>query len=142
PGRDGENEVGTRLAVSPRACPPATGSGLEAVAVPEVPERRLTGVDAQEHRAASSAVATVGTAAGDMRLAPEGRGSVASRAGPDPDRHPVEEHLPGLSHGPRDAPNRPAPAAPAVSLPNPALARGEARTSAASWTSGSPRDAL
>ncbi len=91
-GRDVEDEVVAGLAVAPRPLAAAAGRRLEVVLIPEVAQRRLAGIDAQVDRAAAAAVAAVGTAARDVRLAPEGRGPVAAVAGTDPDLHAVEEH--------------------------------------------------
>jgi hypothetical protein len=74
----------------PRAA--AAGRGLEVVAVLEVAERRLPGIDAKIDRPAPTAVAAIGTATRDVRLLAEGRGPIASIAGADPDLHAVEEH--------------------------------------------------
>ena len=91
-GRDLEQQVLAGLAVPARLRAAAAGLGLEMVAVLEVAQRRQAGVDANEDRAATTAVAAVGTAARDVRLLAEGRGSVTTIAGADPDLHAVEEH--------------------------------------------------
>jgi hypothetical protein len=62
------------------------------VSVLEIAERRLAGVDLQVDRPAASAVAAVGPAARHVRLAPEGRCTIATIAGADGDRDLIEEH--------------------------------------------------
>ena len=87
-----EDQVVAGLAVATRLRAATAGRGLEVVAVLEVAQRRLAGVDAQVDRAAAPAVAAVGSAARDVRLLAEGRGPVTAIAGADPDLHAVEEH--------------------------------------------------
>jgi hypothetical protein len=58
----------------------------------EVAERRLAGIDREMDRSASAAVAAVGPAAGDVRLAPERDDPVAAGAGLDVDLGSVVEH--------------------------------------------------
>src|SRR4029079_19014788 len=103
-----EDEVIAGLAVAARPGAAPAGRGLEVVAVLEVAERRLAGVDPKLDRAAAPAITAVRAAARDVRLLPEGRGPVAAIAGTDPDLHAVEEHR-GHSRtgGRRD--RRPAP---------------------------------
>ena len=74
------------------AGPAPSGLGAEVVLVAEVEERGQARVDPQDDAAAAAAVAAVGTAPGDVRLAPEGRCAVAAVAGADPDLDAVEEH--------------------------------------------------
>ena len=92
PGRDVEDEVVAGLAVPPGPCAAPTRGRLEVVAVLEVAERRLSGIDAEVHRPASTTVAAVGSTARHVGLLAEGRGPVATIAGADPDLHAVEEH--------------------------------------------------
>ena len=91
-GRDVEVEVLAGRAMAP--CPRSASAGRrpEVMAMTEVAQRRLAGIDAEIHRAAATAVAAVGSTAWDVRLLPEGRGPVATIAGADPDLHAVEEH--------------------------------------------------
>ena len=91
-GRHGQDEVVTGLAVAPRALAATAGRRLEVALDLEVAQRGLPGVHLEVDRAAATAVAAVGAAARDVRLAPERRGSVTTIAGTDPDRHTVEEH--------------------------------------------------
>ena len=91
-GRHVEDEVVTGLAVPARLRAATAGRRPEVVAVVEVAERRLAGIDPEVDRAATAAVAAIGTAARDVRLLPEGRGPVATITGADPDLHAVEEH--------------------------------------------------
>jgi hypothetical protein len=87
-----EEQVLAGLAVAARLRAAAAGLGLEVVAVLEVAERGQTWVDANEYRAATTAVAAVWAAARHVRLLAEGRGPVTTIAGTDPDLHAVEEH--------------------------------------------------
>ena len=99
-GRDGQDEVVAGLAVAPRALAATAGRRLEMLLDLEVAQRRLAGVHLEVDRAAATAVAAVGAAARDVRLAPERRGPVTAVAGADPDRHAVEEHrMSHSSHG-------------------------------------------
>jgi hypothetical protein len=98
----GQDEIVAGLAVPLRALTAAAGRGLEVVPVAEVAESRLAGVDLEDHRAAATTVATVRSAPGNVRLAPEGRRAVPAIAGPDPDLHQVEEHRDLSSHGSAD----------------------------------------
>ena len=91
-GRHVEDQVVARLAVPPRAGAATAGRRPEMVPVVEVAQGGLPGVDPQVDRAATTAVAAVGSAARDVRLLPEGRGPVAAITGADPDLHAVEEH--------------------------------------------------
>jgi hypothetical protein len=80
------------LAVAPRSGAATTWRGPEVMGVAEVTQGGLAGVDAQIDGAAAAAVAAVGAAARNVRLAAEGRGPVAAVAGTDPDLHAIEEH--------------------------------------------------
>ena len=93
PGRNGQDQVVAGLAVALGAQAPSPGLGPEVVLEPEVAERRQAGVHLQHDAAAAAAVAPVGPAAGDVRLAAERGGPVAAVAGADPDLDAVEEHL-------------------------------------------------
>ena len=106
PGRDVEDEVVAGLAVPPRAGAAAARRRLEVVAVLEVAQGRLAGIDAQVDRAAAAAVAAVGATARDMGLAPERRGAIAARAGMDPDLHAVKEHRGILARSAGSRPGR------------------------------------
>ena len=90
--RDVEVQVVAGRAVAPGPLAAAAGRRPEVVLVAEVAERRLAGVDAEVDRPATAAVAAVGAAARDVRLAPERRRSVTARAGRHPDLDAVEEH--------------------------------------------------
>jgi hypothetical protein len=94
--RHREVEILAGLAVPPRALAPTARLGLEVMGVAEVAQRRLAGVDADEHGAAAAAVSAVRPAARDVRLATEGRGAVAATSRADPDFHAVEEHRPNV----------------------------------------------
>ena len=83
---------------APVPLPP--GLGLEVVLVAEVEERRQAGIDAQDDAAAAAAVAAVGAAPRDVRLAAEGGRAVAAVAGTDPDLDVVEEHRGDCRTGP------------------------------------------
>ena len=72
--------------------PLAPGLGPEVVLVAEVEERRQAGIDPQHDAAAPAAVAAVGAAPRDVRLAPKRGGTVPAVAGADPDLDAVEEH--------------------------------------------------
>ena len=102
PGRDVEGQVVAGLAVPPGARAATTGRRPEVVPVVEVAKGRLAGVDPKVDRAATTAVAAVGSAARDVRLLPEGRGPVATITGADPDLHAVEEHRGHSRTGVRD----------------------------------------
>ena len=69
------------------------------VAEAEVAEGGLAGIHDQADGAAAPAVPAVGAAAGDVRLLPEGGGTVAAIAGMDEDLHPIEEHAAHLLMG-------------------------------------------
>ncbi len=90
-GRNVKLQVLARLAVLPGSCAPAAGLGLEVVLEAVVAKHRLARVDAQVHAAAAAAVTAVWSAARDVRLAPEGRCTVAAVACADGDRHLVEK---------------------------------------------------
>ena len=92
PGRDVEDQVVAGAAVSPGPRSAPAGRRLVVMALGEVAQRRLAGVDPEVDRAATPAVAAVGSAARDVRLLPEGRGPIATVAGVDPDLHAVKEH--------------------------------------------------
>ena len=66
----------------------------------EVAERGLARIDPQVDGPAPAAIAAVGTAARNVGLLPEGRRTVAARAGTNPDLYAVEEHAGPSSHGP------------------------------------------
>ena len=91
-GRNADHEVMARRTVAPRPLAPAAGRRLEMVAVLEVAQGRLAGVHREVHRTASTAIPAVGSAARDVRLAPEGRRAVAAVTGADVDLDAVEEH--------------------------------------------------
>ena len=91
-GRDVERQVVAGLTVAPGARAAAAGRRPEVMAVLEVAQRRLAGVDAQIDRAAATAIAAIGSSARDVGFLPEGRGPVAAITGADPDLHAVEEH--------------------------------------------------
>ena len=105
PGRDVEDQVVAGLAVPPGPRAAATRGRLEVVAVLEVAQRRLAGIDPEMDRPAAATVATVGSAARDVGLLAEGRGPVATVAGADPDLHAVEEHRGHSRTGPRADPS-------------------------------------
>src|SRR5690348_7167832 len=90
--RDVEDQVIAGLAMAARALTAPAGGRLEVVLVLEVTQRRLASIDVQVDGPTASAVTTVRTAAGNVRLLAEGRGPVATIAGADPDLHAVEEH--------------------------------------------------
>ena len=92
PGRHLQDEILAGLAVSPGPRAAAARRRLEVVAVLEVAQGRLPGIDAQQDRPATAAIAAVRSAARDVRLLAEGRGPVTAVAGMDPDLHAVEEH--------------------------------------------------
>ena len=88
---------------SPR--PP--GVGAEVVLEAEVVERGLADVDAQVDRAAASAVAAVGSAAGDVGLAAHGGCPVTAGTGTHGDADIVEEHRAIVARAPGAAGNAP-----------------------------------
>ena len=92
PGRDGEEQVVTGLAVALLALAAAARRRPEVVLVAEVVERRLAGIDPQVDRAAASAVAAVGSAARHVGLPAHRRRAVAARTGAHEDPDVVEEH--------------------------------------------------
>ena len=92
PGGTSRYEVLARLAVPPGTLAPPAGRRPEVVLEAEVAERRLAGVNPQVDRAAAPAVAAVGAAARDVRLAAEGGRPIAAGAGTHPDLDAVEEH--------------------------------------------------
>jgi hypothetical protein len=100
PGRNVEDQVVARLAVTAGTRAAATGRRPEMVSVAEIAERRLARVDTKVDRASASAVTAVRAAAWDVCLLPEGRGPVAAVAGADPDLHAVEEHRPNCGTSP------------------------------------------
>ena len=104
PGGTARHEVVAGLAVAPRPLAAAAGRGLEVVAVAEVAEGRLAGIDPQVDGAAAAAVAAVGAAAGNVGLAAERRRAVAAVTGANPDLDPVEEHRADCPMGARDVP--------------------------------------
>ena len=91
-GRNAHHEVMARRTVAPRPLAPAAVRRLEVVAVLEVAQGRLARVHREVHRTASTAIPAVGSAARDVRLAPEGRRAVAAVTGTDVDLDAVEEH--------------------------------------------------
>ena len=67
----------------------------------------MPGVDDQDHVAAVAAIAAVGAAARDVRLAPKGGGAVAAGTGGHEDPHLVSEHRqPIIPTARRTAPRR------------------------------------
>ena len=99
PRRHGQLQLRPGLAMPPRSTAAAPGPGLEVVLEAEVGEGRLSGIDAQVDRSAAAAIAAIRPAARDVRFASEGRGAVSTVAGPDEDRHAVEEHRGHRSSG-------------------------------------------
>ena len=91
-GRNAHHEVMARRTVAPRPLAPTAGRRLEVMAVLEVAQGRLAGVHREVHRTASTAIPAVGSAARDVRLAPEGRRAVAAVTGAGVDLDAVEEH--------------------------------------------------
>ena len=98
--RDREVQVLAGLAVPLLALAATAGRRVEVVLEAEVVERGLPGVDAEVDRAAAAAVAAVGTAAGDVGLAPHRRRAVAARAGAHEDPDIIEEHRVDCRTGP------------------------------------------
>ena len=92
-GRDVEIEVVAGRAVPPGSLATAAGGRLEVVLVSKVPERRLARVDAEVDRSASTAVASIRTAAWNVGFSAERRRPVAAVSGANEDRDAVEEHL-------------------------------------------------
>src|SRR5207237_7772471 len=78
--------------VAPRPLAAAARRRLEMALLAEVAEGRLAGVDPEVNGAAAAAVAAVGAAARNVRLAAERRGAVTARAGLDEDLDAVEKH--------------------------------------------------
>ena len=99
PRRHGQLELGPGLAMPPRSAAAAAGTGLEVVLEAEVRQGRLPGVDAQVDRSATAAISAIRPAPRDVRFASERRGTVATVAGPDEDRHTVKEHRGHRSSG-------------------------------------------
>ena len=80
------------LAVLLRARAAGARLGPEVVLMAVVAEHGLARVDPEVNRAAAAAIAAVWPAARNVRLAPEGRGAVATVAGENGDRHLIKEH--------------------------------------------------
>ena len=102
--RDRDHEGVAGLAVSLRAEAAAARLRAEVVREAEVAQRGEARVDPQHDGAAAAAVAAIGAALRDVRLAPERGRAVAAVTGTDPDGYAVEEHRDRLSHAPRPRP--------------------------------------
>ena len=90
--RDRQDQILACLAVPSGAGAPATWSRSEVMRVLEVAQRCLPSVDPHVDRAATPSVASVGSAARDMRFTSEARRAIAASTRGDPDLHAVEKH--------------------------------------------------
>ena len=90
------------------------GCRLEVMLEAEVAQRRLAGIDRAGRPSRPTAIPAVGSAARNVRLAPERRCPVTARAGLDEDLDAVENISGALSHG---RPTGGRPARPANAMP-------------------------
>jgi hypothetical protein len=91
-GRHEDDHVTGVLAVRLAAHAAAAGCRAELALALEVAEGRHAGLDDEDDIAALAAVAAVGTAARDMRLAPHGGGPIATRSAGHQDSCAISEH--------------------------------------------------
>ena len=89
PRRDADLEVLAVLAVTQRPLPVAPAACLEVRPAPEALQIAQRVVAHEHDVAAVAAVATVGPALGDVRLAPEAQAAVAAATGVDVDSSAV-----------------------------------------------------
>ena len=91
PGRHAEHEIGPALALLLLAPAVLAPSRTQRLRIREVEERRESGVDAQDDRAAVATVAAARAATRHVLLPPEAHAAVAPVAGLDPDQDLVDE---------------------------------------------------